>query len=91
MNNNAMNKFLFLHQPYWTTSKTWMKKVHPILARHRVTAVFAGRNSDFLKGEKIDGVQYCITGPTAHHLCLITIRPTGWKLALVTPNALHPN
>ena len=56
-------KFVFVHKPLWKNPESnWLDEVHPLLARHGVTMVFAGHAHKYEKSRTRDGVQYFITG-----------------------------
>ena len=57
-------KFIFVHQPLWLNTDRqidsrdwWMQDVHPLLAKHRVSAVFAGHLHKYIESPMIDGVR----------------------------------
>ncbi|HID32726.1 MAG TPA: hypothetical protein EYP24_05045 [bacterium (Candidatus Stahlbacteria)] len=58
----ARFKFVFLHKPLWAIDSTfWYSKIHPILLRNRVNAVFAGHWHSYVFYQR-DGIRYIITG-----------------------------
>ncbi len=106
----ARATFVFLHRPLWQdmhvgkgAGENWLKKVHPILVKNGVDAVFAGHVHKYIKYSPIDGVSYYITGgggagiannPSQgdfHHYCLITVRDDKWKMAVIKPGAIYPD
>ena len=110
LHHNARLTFVFLHKPFWQgkrfdqdATKHWFKRVHPILAKHRVTAVFAGHVHGYVKFPPVDGVHYYITGgggagigqdPTMgdfHHYCLLSVSGNEWKLAIIKPGSIEPD
>ncbi|MHC4471919.1 MAG: metallophosphoesterase [Planctomycetota bacterium] len=57
--------FVFLHKPFWRYdpgSTNWMEDVHPLLAKAKVEAVFAGHWHNYERSDDRDGVRYYITG-----------------------------
>lgn len=57
--------FVFFHKPMWQYAEgqsNWTKEVHPLLAEHKVAAVFAGHEHIFVDHGEKDGVHYYITG-----------------------------
>ncbi|MFA5864148.1 MAG: metallophosphoesterase [Phycisphaerae bacterium] len=103
--NNVAFKFVFVHRPYWVSGPGghWMKAVHPLLAKHGVTAVFAGHEHKYMKFPRIDCVQYYITGGGGgtlesesksggfYHYCLVTVRPRDWKIAVIKTGSILPD
>jgi len=106
----ARATLVFLHKPFWQdyhvgadSGKNWMKNVHPILAEHGVSGVFAGHVHKYLKFPTIDGVRYYITGGGGagigsdesagdfHHYCLVTVRGRRWQVAVIRPGAVKPD
>lgn len=97
--------FVFMHRPLWTgaTAAAWMASVHPLLARHRVAAVFAGHAHRYAKFPAVDGVQYYISGgggsPTGtneaagefHHFCFVSATPPHWKVAVIKTGSILPD
>ncbi len=58
------HKYIFMHKPLWWKehdSKLWFSKVHPILKKYRVRAVFAGHWHEY-EWRKIDDIEYFVTG-----------------------------
>ncbi len=101
-NANARAKFVFLHKPLWQdrhvakgASEHWLRKVHPLLVKYGVSAVFAGHIHRYVKCPTIDGVHYYITGGGGaelrckpeeggfYHYCLVTVRDKNWKMAVI--------
>ena len=103
-------KFIFVHQPLWLNTDRqidsrdwWMQDVHPLLAKHRVSAVFAGHLHKYIESPMIDGVRYYVTFSAGgrlfdpdechgnfHHCSLVSVRGTQWKLAVLRPDAIKP-
>ena len=60
---NARHTFVFLHKPLWAyKNNDWMTVVHPVLANHGVTAVFAGHWHVYQQFPAVDGMGYFVTG-----------------------------
>ena len=110
LHHNARLTFVFLHKPFWQgprfdqdAREHWFKRVHPILAKHGVSAVFAGHYHIYAKFPPVDGVHYYITGgggagigpdPTMgdfHHYCLLTVSGNEWKLAVIKLGSIEPD
>ena len=107
---NAKATFVFLHQPLWQgfhigegNGKHWMEDVHPILAKHGVSAVFGGHSHKYVKFPAIDGVPYYVSGGGGaeigssesmgdfYHYCLVKVRGNQWQMAVIRPGALEPD
>lgn len=104
-------KFIFVHQPLWTSIGSdvdnhamWMRDVHPLLAKHRVSAVFAGHLHKYIESPTVDGVRYYVTFAVGgklfdpdechgnfHHCSVVTVRGGRWKLAVLRPGAIEPS
>ncbi len=104
--NNRLT-FVFLHKPAWQdchVSPEWMpywnSKIHPLLVRYGVNAVFAGHVHLYCKYTPRDGVTYYITGgggaPLSgieqkggfFHYMIITVRGSQWYPAVVRQNGI---
>ncbi len=108
--DSAALKFVFVHQPLWLNTdrqvdsrERWMSDVHPILAEHRASAVFAGHLHKFIESPVIDGVAYYVTFSAGgrlfdpdechgnfHHCSVVSVRGTQWNLAVLRPHAIKP-
>ena len=108
--DSAPLKFIFVHQPLWLNTdrevdsrECWMRDVHPILARHRVSAVFAGHLHKYIESPVIDGVGYYVTFSAGgrlfdpdechgnfHHCSVVSACGKQWKLAVLCPGAIEP-
>jgi len=105
-NREAEHIFVFLHKPLWLSwdwktyrKNAWDRDVHPLLKRHRVSAVFSGHYHMYGKAER-DGVRYIITGgaggmmgdqPDAEqghffHYCQVTVQGPDVSIAVIKPN-----
>ena len=110
LHRNARLTFVFLHKPFWQGGRMakgvpehWFQRVHPLLAKHGVSAVFAGHFHKYMKFSPVDGVRYYITGgggaeigsnPTQgdlHHYCLVSVSGDDWKLAVIKPGSVEPD
>lgn len=103
---SAPHIFVFLHKPLWDYEEgasNWNQEVHPLLAKHRVRAVFAGHWHIYRAYEPRDGVAYFITGgggaeiegndPAAgefHHHMSVSVRDSEVNYAVVTAGAVRP-
>ncbi len=57
--------FVFLHRPLWREGgygTQWNDEIHPLLAKHGATVVFAGHEHWYQKDPARDGVAYYVTG-----------------------------
>ncbi len=57
-------KFVMLHKPLWWKNydeNDWFKRIHPLLKKYKVNAVFAGHFHEY-EYRKIDGIEYIVTG-----------------------------
>jgi len=57
-------KFVMLHKPLWWNNydeNDWFKRIHPLLKKYKVKAVFAGHFHEY-EYRKIDGIEYIVTG-----------------------------
>ncbi len=107
---DAKATFVFVHKPLWQglhigegNGKHWMEDVHPILAKHGVSAVFAAHSHKYVKFPVIDGVAYYVSGGGGaeignseslgdfYHYCLVKVRGNQWQLAVIEPGALKPD
>ena len=108
--DGAKLKFVFVHQPLWMDYSPvedmrdcWMRDVHALLARHRVSSVFAGHLHKFIESPALDGVRYYVTFATGgklfapqeqlgnfHHCSVVTVRNDRWKLAVLRPASIVP-
>ncbi|MBU4491087.1 MAG: metallophosphoesterase, partial [Euryarchaeota archaeon] len=95
--------FVFLHKPLWTwEKKNWSADVHPILARYRVAAVFAGHRHVYTKWKEMDGVKYFITGGGGaelhtleelggfYHFMHVSVHGEEVNYAVVRPEGVQP-
>lgn len=109
-NDSAPLKFVFVHKPLWLNTdrqgdsrEWWMRDVHPILAKHRVSGVFAGHLHKYIESPMIDGVRYYVTFSAGgrlfdpdechgnfHHCSLVSVRGTRWNLAVLRPREIEP-
>ena len=107
----ARARFVFLHQPLWSNltptrlaeREQWMAKVHPLLAKYKVSAVFAGHVHRYMKFAPLEGVAYYISGAGKEtiaeyldqgdfvHFCLVTVRDDRWQVAVVRPETIQPD
>lgn len=107
-NQNAAPIFVFVHKPLWQdihveegASAHWMRDIHPLLAKHGVSAVFAGHMHTYIKFPAIDGVDYYVTGgggaPLAaygtqgnfYHYCFVTVRNKDYNVAVIKPGSVN--
>ena len=58
---DAVNLFVFLHEPIWAYDSNWLTEVHPLLKKYPVKAVFAGHEHIYRK-DIVDGIPCFITG-----------------------------
>lgn len=98
----AREIFVFLHQPLFAFGgqADWMRDVHPLLARHRVSAVFAGHDHRCLQMDTVEGVRYFITGGANHpigpleergnHYCLVTVTEAPATVSVIQTGNIHP-
>ena len=57
-------KFVMLHKPLWWKNydeNDWFKRIHPLLKKYKVRAVFAGHFHEY-DYRKVDGIEYIVTG-----------------------------
>ncbi len=104
---DAKVTFVFLHKPLWQnypigseSGKHWMEDVHPILAKHGVSAVFAGHVHKYMRFPVVDGVHYYVSGGGGaeigndessgdfYHYCLVKVRGNRWQMAVIGPGAV---
>ncbi|MCK5527333.1 MAG: metallophosphoesterase [Candidatus Latescibacteria bacterium] len=100
----AGHTFVFMHKPLWTSNYSgarWMEEVHPLLAAHKVDAVFCGHIHIYEKHPRIDGVRYLITGGAGaelrgyeeeggfHHFVVVRVQPEALRLAVVRTGAIE--
>ena len=108
--DGARLKFVFVHQPFWLDyppleemRALWMRDVHALLAKHRVSGVFAGHLHKFVESPAVDGVRYYVTFATGgklfgpqehlgnfHHCSVVTVRNDRWKLGVLRPASIEP-
>lgn len=105
--NRDKNIFVSMHVPIWNRDKAagikeerylfWKNNIHPLFKSHKVKAVFAGHIHSFGPTEKIDGIDYFITGGGGghlrkwyqdfggeHHFMLVTVDGNNIKYRVVT-------
>ena len=98
---DAKHIFVFLHKPIWafpSQKEGWWRDVHPILAEHRVDAVFAGHWHQYTWYPRRDGVRYIVTGGAGaplrrgpggfHHYLFVTVRDEEVRIAVVEPGKI---
>ena len=57
-------KFILMHRPLWwdyEDHNLWMKRIHPLLLKYGVEAVFAGHYHQY-EYREINGIKYIVTG-----------------------------
>ncbi len=57
-------KYILMHRPLWWPYEDhdlWMGKIHPLLKKYGVNAVFAGHYHEY-EYREIDGIRYIVTG-----------------------------
>ena len=102
----ARHIFVFLHQPRWIFSEygqDW-HRVHRMLSRAGVSAVFAGHHHLLSFDGRRDGVQYYRLGTTGgdidrdlepdgfHHYLLVTVHPKDFSVAAIKVGSVYdPN
>jgi hypothetical protein len=101
---------VFTHVPVWYPKakhvkpirrEFWLREIHPLLARHRVMAVFAGHFHLFGPNFRMGHVKYYITGGGGgkigkvhirtggtHHFLLVTATEEGLEIKVVTPDGI---
>ena len=95
---SARATFVFTHWPLWFPEyegAKWAAEVHPMLAAAGVDFVFCGHEHHYELGEKKDGVQYVMLGPTAgntgesfgsfFNALLVSVRGSAVTFKLTTP------
>ncbi|RKY77211.1 hypothetical protein DRQ12_08675 [candidate division KSB1 bacterium] len=100
---DADNIFVFLHKPLWRFSNdetNWNTEVHPLLARYKVRAVFAGHWHVYEKSFARDGIEYFITGGGGaeisesrvmggfYHFMLVSVRDKEVEYAVIEPEGV---
>jgi hypothetical protein len=93
----ARHIFVFLHQPRWTEGdygQDW-RRIHRMLSKAGVSAVFAGHHHTLCYDGRRDGVRYYRLGTTGgsidrefepdafHHLFLVTVHPKDFSVAAI--------
>ena len=95
---SARVTFVFVHWPLWFPEykpREWNTDVHPLLAAAGVDYVFCGHEHHYQLGDKRDGIQYVMLGPTAgqtgesfgsfFNALLVTVRGSQASYRLTTP------
>ena len=62
--SNVKKKYILMHRPLWwdyEDHNLWMDKIHPMLLKHGVKAVFAGHYHEY-EFQEINGIKYIVTG-----------------------------
>ncbi len=57
-------KYVLMHRPLWWPYEDhalWMSKIHPLLKKYGVKAVFAGHYHEY-EYREVDGIKYIVTG-----------------------------
>lgn len=101
-NKSFENKFIFLHRPLWLYEDLqWMKKIHPLLVKYGVRAVFSG-HVHIYSYDEIDGIKYIITGGAGSYLSLeqekggfnhylvVKVKQDSINISVVKPGAIFP-
>lgn len=99
----ARHIFVFLHQPRWIIGeygRDWLR-VHQMLSRAGVSAVFAGHHHLLSFDGRRDGVQYYRLGTTGgdidrdlepdgfHHYFLVTVHPSDFSVAAIKVGSVY--
>jgi hypothetical protein len=92
----ASRIFVFLHQPRWTDGYgTDWQRIHAMLSKAGVSAVFAGHHHVLSYDGVRDGIRYYRLGTTGgeidsgaepeafHHYLLVTVQPKDFSVAVV--------
>ena len=102
---NAAHVFVFLHKPLWKDRyiSNWNTDVHPLLARYKVDAVFAGHEHHYEDCGVRDGVHYFVTGGGGanldgageaaggfYHFMWVTVSDDSVRYAVVRPEGVKP-
>lgn len=61
---DVKKKFILMHRPLWweyEDHNLWMSKIHPLLLKYGVEAVFAGHYHQY-EYREINGIKYIVTG-----------------------------
>ncbi len=101
-NKSIRHKFIFLHRPLWLYGNAnWMEKIHSLLLKYNVEAVFAGHVHIYCFDE-IDGIKYIITGGAGKHLSLeeekggfnhyilVGVKGNSAHIYIIKPNSILP-
>lgn len=99
----ARHTFVFLHHPRWTGGdygRDW-DRIHPMLSKARVSAVFGGHHHRLQFDGTRDGVQYYRLGTTGgsldkdlepdafHHYVQVTVHPKGFSVGAIRVGAVY--
>ena len=102
-NKDADHIFVFLHKPLWRYSDdetNWNTEIHPLLARYKVRAVFAGHWHLYEKSFTRDGIEYFITGGGGaeigeprltggfYHFMLVSVQGDKVEYAVIEPGGV---
>lgn len=97
---DAKHVFVLLHKPMWEYEGAGWERVHRLLLRHPVRAVFAGHFHHYYRSQNRDGIQYYVLGVTGgrtfsppaagglEHYGLLNVGRGWWNLALLRPGAV---
>jgi len=105
--SKARLTFVFLHKPFWEryhvpadSSRFWDSKVHPLLVKYGVDAVFAGHIHRYTNYGRRDGISYYVTGGGGaerngleavggfHHYMLVTVRAGKFQTAIIRTDGI---
>jgi hypothetical protein len=99
----ARDIFVLMHKPVWEYAGAGWETVEEMFKGHPVKAVIAGHFHHYYRSQNRNGVQYYVIGPTGgqlfspelagglEHYCLLSVRPDGYRLALVRPGNILPD
>ncbi|MFH1759756.1 MAG: metallophosphoesterase, partial [bacterium] len=103
-NKDLSFKFIFLHKPLWSTSPDWNQRIHPLLIKYGVSAVFAGHVHSYYKFPLKDGIPYYVSGGGGaevtnttqkegafHHFLAVTVGEDEFSVKVIRDKKILPD